>query len=70
MSWVVPWRSFLAPKSRVSAGLAKEALNVRLAALNLRVDLEGSRLDPGIPGILCSLNSRVSHFLLECHLSV
>jgi len=44
---------------------------VRLAALNLEVDLmvdlKGSRLDPGIPGYPCfHLNSRVSHFSPEC----
>jgi len=34
-----PGRSFLAPKSRVLAGLDRDAQNVRLAALDLRGDL-------------------------------
>jgi len=46
---------------------------VRLAALDLReisgVDLEGPGLDPGISDIPCfTLNSRVSYFMLKCHL--
>jgi len=56
VSWVVVQvRSFLTPKSRVLTGFWPVRLrNVRLAALDLRwisgVDLEGSRLDPGILG--------------------
>jgi len=48
---------------------------VRLAALDLRgisvVDLDGSRLDPGILDFPCfHLNSRVFSFLHQCHLSM
>jgi len=54
VSWSSPGRSFLAPKSRVLAGLVREAQKRETGSIRSEeiseVDLEGSGLDSGILG--------------------